>query len=87
MDVVEVEVGGVLLSSYRLPWSAVPGGGARAGLLVALLHVRGLLQDVTVAVVEPLAAGSLADHQPSPPAPPAGLGALCARRGRSDDVT
>ena len=71
--------GGGLLSSYRLPWSAVPGGGAWAGLLVALLHVRGHLQDVTVAVVESMAAGLLADHQPGPPAPTTCLGALRAK--------
>lgn len=61
----------------------MPGGGAWAGLQVALLHVGRLVQHVTVVVVEPLAAGSLADHQAGPPAAAARLGALVGggRRG------
>lgn len=62
--------------SYRLPWSALPGRRARAGLRVALLHVQWLIQDVTVVVVEPLAAGPLTHHQASPPSSSTGLGAL-----------
>lgn len=54
----------------------MPGGGAWAGLQVALLHVGRLVQHVTVVVVEPLAAGPLADHQAGPPAATARLGAL-----------
>ena len=62
--------------SYRLPWSAVPGGRTWAGLQVALLHVRRLVQDVTVVVAEPLTVGPLTHHQASPPSSTAGLGAL-----------
>lgn len=62
--------------SYRLPGSAVPGGGAWAGLQVALLHVGRLVQHIAVVVIEPLSAGSLADHQAGPPATAAGLRAL-----------
>lgn len=62
--------------SYRLPWSAVPGGGAYAGLQVALLHVQRLVQDVAIVVIEPLAAGPLAHHQTGSPAFSAALSAL-----------
>lgn len=66
----------------------MPGGGAWAGLQVALLHVGRLVQHVTVVVVEPLAAGPLADHQAGPPAAAACLGALagCEGWGRGGEL-
>ena len=62
--------------SYRLPWSALPGGRAWAGLQVALLHVRRFVQDVTVVVTEPLAIGPLTHHPASLPSSTTGVGAL-----------
>lgn len=62
--------------SYRLPWSAVPGGGAWAGLEVALLHVGWLVQYVTIVVIEPLAVRPLANHQASFPSTTTSLGTL-----------
>lgn len=56
-----------LALSYRLPWSAMPRCGAGTGLQIALLHVRRLVQDVTVIVIEPLSVGPLTDHQACPP--------------------
>lgn len=67
--------------SYQLPWAALPGDVARAGLLVALLHVWGLVQDVTAVVDESLAIWSLAQDQPTPPPSSTRLGALY--RGRN----
>lgn len=58
----------------------MPRGGARAGLQVALLHVGGLVQDVAVVVVKPLAIGPLTHHEPSLPSPAAALGALKAEK-------
>lgn len=68
--------GDELALSYRFPRAAVPRGGAWAGLQVALLHVKWLVQHIAVVVIEPLAVGPLADNQASPPSSPAGLGAL-----------
>lgn len=65
-----------LALSYRLPWSAMPGGGAGTGLQIALLHVRRLVQDVTVVVIQPLSVGPLTDHQACPPPSTTSLGAL-----------
>jgi hypothetical protein len=62
--------------SYRLPWSAVPGCAARAQVQVTLLHVRRLVQDVTVVVVESLTVGPLAYHLARPPASTTRLGTL-----------
>lgn len=73
---------GAFLLSYRFPGSAVPRGGARARLQVALLRVGRLVQDVAVVVVEPLAVGPLANHEASLPSPAAGLSALRTDRGR-----
>ena len=66
----------MLVLSYRLPWTSVPGGAAWAGLQVALLHVGRLVQDVAVVLVEPLPVGPLTNHQASLPSSTAGLGAL-----------
>lgn len=65
-----------LVRSYRLPGSTVPGGRARAGLQVALLHIRRLFQDITVVFVESLTIWPLTHHKASPPSSTAGLGAL-----------
>lgn len=65
-----------LVLSYRLPWSAVPGGRAWTGLQVALLHVGRLVQDVAVVVIEPLSVGPLTNHKSSPPPSTTGQCAL-----------